>query len=214
MIIIIGAGPAGLAASYFATQPHVVVESENEIGGLCRSFALDGCTFDPGGHAFFTRHQDLLHLFESKLDGGFYCQPRQAFVHSHGRLLPYPFQAHLFGLPQDVVAECLAGLVEAGSLDADRETLAGWILQTFGAGIAKHFMLPYNEKAWAWPLRQVRPDWTQGRIVKPDVKSIIEGALGPRLYGSYGNAQVRYPAKGGFSEIYRPFSPPRGSPAW
>jgi protoporphyrinogen oxidase len=209
MIVIIGAGPAGLAASYFATQPYFVVESEGEIGGLCRSFALGGCTFDLGGHALFTKHQDLLALFERKVDGGLYCQPRQAFVHSHGQLLSYPFQAHLFGLPQEVVVECLVGIAEANSSNINPETLAEWIEGSFGAGISKHFMLPYNEKVWAWPLEHIRSNWTHSRIVKPDVKSIIEGALGPRRYSNFDNAQVRYPNKGGFSEIYRPFSPPR-----
>jgi protoporphyrinogen oxidase len=211
MIVIIGAGPAGLAASHFATQPHVVVESENEIGGLCRSFTLGGCTLDLGGHALFSKHADLLALFEQKVQGGLFAQPRQAFVHSHGRLLPYPFQAHLFGLPQEVVAECLAGLEQAARSQADRAYLAGWIEAAFGSGIAKHFMRPYNEKVWAFPLEDVRSDWAGGRIVKPDVKSIVEGALAPRAYRQFDNAVVRYPNDGGFAAVYRPFTPPVSS---
>src|ERR1700732_3587565 len=115
MIVIIGAGPAGLAASYFADTEHLIIEQEAEIGGLCRSFELADCIFDLGGHAFFTRHADILALFESRVPGGLYAQPRQAFVYSHGRWLHYPFQANLHGLPQPVVADCLEGPIEAAA---------------------------------------------------------------------------------------------------
>src|SRR6266446_4794295 len=99
MIVVIGAGPAGLAASYFATQDCTVIEAEADVGGLCRSFDVGGCTFDLGGHAFFTRHHDILSLVEKTLPGGLYAQPRRAFVYCEGVLVEYPFQANLFGLP-------------------------------------------------------------------------------------------------------------------
>jgi UDP-galactopyranose mutase len=97
VIVIIGAGPAGLGASYFATRNCTVIEAEADLGGLCRSFEVGGCTFDLGGHAFFTRHQDILSLIEKTVPDGLYAQPRQAFVHCDGALLRYPFQANLFG---------------------------------------------------------------------------------------------------------------------
>src|SRR5262249_322027 len=186
-------------------------ELEKEIGGLCRSFTLGGGTFDLGGHAFFTKHTDLLALFEAKVKGGFFAQPRPADVSSHGIWVRYPFQAHLFGLPQDVGDECLARLDEIETLQIDQSNLEGWILAAFGPGIAKHFMRPYNQKVWAWPLEEIRTDWASGRIVKPDVKSITEGATGSRAYTNFENALVRYPNIGGFSSIYRPFAPPAPS---
>jgi protoporphyrinogen oxidase len=60
-------------------------------------------------------------------------------------------------------------------------------------------------------LEEIRTDWASGRIVKPDVKSIVEGATGPRAYSNFENALVRYPNIGGFSSIYRPFAPPAAS---
>jgi UDP-galactopyranose mutase len=68
-------------------------------------------------------------------------------------------------------------------------------------------MRPYNEKVWAYPLDQVRADWVGGRIVKPDVRTIIEGAVAPRSFEDFPNSVVRYPNTGGFAAIYRPFAP-------
>lgn len=54
MNIIIGAGPAGLSAGYFLKdKPFLILEKEEDTGGLCRSFALADTIFDYGGHAFF-----------------------------------------------------------------------------------------------------------------------------------------------------------------
>ena len=48
-IVVLGAGCAGLAAAYELKQKNldaVVYEKNAEYGGLCRSFMIDGFTFD------------------------------------------------------------------------------------------------------------------------------------------------------------------------
>ena len=80
---------------------------------------------------------------------------RSSWVYTSGIYTLYPFQAHTHGLPAEVIKECLLGLIHA---KYERDTtqkpknFAEWILATFGEGIAKHFMLPYNYRAWAIPL--------------------------------------------------------------
>lgn len=209
MIVIIGAGPAGLAAARSARSAHLVVEQDKETGGLCRSFELAGCIFDLGGHAFFSRDRDLLERFEKETPCGVYTQPRKAFVRSHGVWLPYPFQANLFGLPDEVIAECLEGLdVAARNHKPAPETIDTWIEWAFGRGIARHFLRPYNEKVWAWPLDQLRANWADDRIVKPDRDDIVRGARNPRNYDAFPNALVRYPARGGFANFFAHMRPP------
>lgn len=199
MIVIIGAGPAGLAASAaLGGVEHVLIEQADAHGGLCRSFTLSGCTLDLGGHAFFTRDAAIAELVERSA-GGLYAQPRSAWVHSHGTMIPYPFQANLHGLPIGVVRDCLVGLIEAREMP-DPSSLARWIEQ-FGSGICEAFLRPYNEKVWAFPLDRITPEWAGDRIVRPDVNQIVEGALARRDFADFPNAQVRYPARGGYQSI-------------
>lgn len=110
---IIGAGPAGLPDAYHLHRDYLILESQDEIGGLCRSFEMAQTTFDLGGHAFFTKHDYVRKLLFELCGNHIFNQPRGAWVYSHGAYVPYPFQANPFGLPPDVVAECLIGLVEA-----------------------------------------------------------------------------------------------------
>lgn len=207
MIVVIGAGPAGLSAAHHLRSEHLVLEREPEPGGLCASFELGGVVFDLGGHAFFTRHDHVRDLVAGVCPTGLHTQPRRAYVHTHGRFVPYPFQAHLHGLPPDVVRECLLGVFEAAaSADPDPPRhLADWIVRRFGVGIAQRFLLPYNRKLWGFPLDEISPDWTSGadrRVAAPDVAAIVAGALQDVSFTDVPNAQVGYPKAGGFANLY------------
>jgi UDP-galactopyranose mutase len=119
-----------------------VLEAAGEPGGLCRSFELGGTVFDLGGHAFFTKHDHVRDLMNEWCASGLHVQPRQAWVHSHDTFVRYPFQSHLYGLPVDVVQDCLAGLLEAAQRQPDEtppESMSAWIEACFGPGIAKQF---------------------------------------------------------------------------
>lgn len=206
-VVIIGAGPAGLSAAYHLEQDNfLILEADTDPGGLCRSFEFGGTVFDLGGHAFFTRHEEIRDLVRELCPVEIYEQPRQAWVYSHGTYVRYPFQSHLHGLPTDVVRDCLVGLMEvARNGDSPPANLADWISHTFGSGIRDHFLEPYNTKLWAYPLDEIVPTWTAQRIVTPDVAAIITGALETRHNNDYINAQVAYPATGGFSRLYEGF---------
>lgn len=214
--VIVGAGPVGLGVAHTlrGAPAHdcVLLEREAEPAGLCRSFTVGGATFDYGGHAFFTKHPEVDALLTRLAPHDLYRQPRNAWVHSHGTYVPYPFQSNLFGLPVDVVAECLLGATRQAAAPADTPPahLAEWITSSFGDGIARHFLTPYNRKLWAHPLDTVTPHWTGERIVQPDLDDLVHGALARREYRKYPNAHVRYPARGGFSELYRPLAEAAG----
>ncbi|MGV9295831.1 protoporphyrinogen/coproporphyrinogen oxidase [Amycolatopsis sp. NPDC003676] len=206
MIIIVGAGPAGLSTAFHldrTDREFLVLESAAGTGGLCRSFELGGAVFDLGGHAFFTKHEYVRELLDQWCRPGIHQQPRQAWVYSHGTFVRYPFQSHLHGLPSDVVQDCLAGLFEAARRPPSTpQSMLDWIETSFGTGIASHFLRPYNEKVWAHPLSDIATAWTAGRVVTPDAAAIVAGALRPQDFRSFPNATVRYPAAGGFFELF------------
>jgi protoporphyrinogen oxidase len=64
-------------------------------------------------------------------------------------MTPYPFQANTYGLPAEVVKECIVGFVETlqAPTNGAPSNFHDWVVKTFGSGIAKHFMLPYNENS-------------------------------------------------------------------
>ncbi|MDB5958821.1 MAG: UDP-galactopyranose mutase, partial [Massilia sp.] len=82
-----------------------------------------------------------------------------------------------------------------------------FIYKVWGAGIAKHFAIPYNKKLWTVPLDQMETSWLGGRVPLPDLEQIIEGALEPVGKPMGPNARFGYPLKGGFQALINGFLP-------
>jgi UDP-galactopyranose mutase len=207
-VLVAGGGIAGLSAAYHMTllgsRDYVVLEAEDEVGGIARSFQTDdGFTFDYGSHILYTKSNYVAQLYKQLLGDNFVECKRDAWIYSQGRFTRYPFQSNLYGLPLDVVEECLLGFFEALQKDqiqgdADFEM---WVQSTYGAGIARHFMLPYNEKQWKYPLNQMSHHWVGNRVLRPNLKDLIHGALADSDKGFGPNQTFLYPRAGGTGVI-------------
>ncbi len=204
--LIIGGGPAGLAVAHELQGDTLVLEKEEEVGGLCRSVEQDGGFFDIGGHSFHTPHPHVRELVDGVLDGGLFLQQRDARVFSHGTLLPYPFQKSFDAIPDPaVVAECEAGLraVTQAAEGPPPRNFEEFIVQKFGQGIAEHFMLPYNRKLWARDIKKISCEWTAERVAAPKGEQERFDTSGGARKPLQADTRVGYPQDGGFVEIFR-----------
>ena len=199
-VVIIGGGLAGLSAGHHLLDyDPVVFEREQHLGGLCRSFTQDGFTFDCTGHLIHLKNQYTKDLVARILPDAFNAHERLAAIYSKSTQTPYPFQANTFGLPAEVVKECLLGFIEIMKEDPNSgpQNFHDWTLRTFGTGIAKHFMLPYNEKFWKQDLHTITSDWVSWSIPKPKLEEVVNGALGLTNKGMGYNPKFIYPKDGG-----------------
>lgn len=201
-IVILGAGLAGISAAYHLEQKgffdYLLFEKNSDIGGLCGSLEQDGFTFDYTGHLLHINDPYFQQLIASVVGfEHFNTIHRQSFIYSHNRYTDYPYQMHLYGLPTDVIADCIAGYVKRQSRIKNPQNFKTWVLKQFGAGFAKHFFLPYQKKIFAYNLEQITASWTGRFVPNTSLNTIIEGAL-HRLIEPVGyNAQFFYPKRGG-----------------
>ena len=82
-----------------------------------------------------------------------------------------------------------------------------FIYKVWGAGIAKHFAIPYNRKLWAVPLSEMETSWLGGRVPLPNLEEMIDGALSPVAKPMGPNARFGYPLRGGFQSLMDGFLP-------
>jgi protoporphyrinogen oxidase len=213
MIVIVGAGLAGLSTAYHLSGvPYRLFEREQEVGGLCRSYEKDGFTFDYTGHLMHFRQADIKALVERLLAGKLRKHARQSYIYSHRTYTEYPFQVNTFGLPPDVIRECLMGFI--GTLTKPRDpgqsgdrSFKEWILDNLGEGMARHFMVPFNEKLWQVPLDELTSDWVSWLVPKPELKDVINGALGIKDKAFGYNPSFLYPATDGIRVLPQSFLP-------
>lgn len=319
-VLVIGAGPTGLSATYHLGPEALLIERNDTVGGWCRSIVDSGFTFDFAGHIMFSNDLYVHEMYEKLLGDNVHWQDREAWIFSKGVYTRYPFQGCLYGLPPEVITECIVGAIEAryGSLSnaagsspggsnghapaehhrdhhgklngqshgngaqlTKRDGRAGtlrdrdaacqlgdvkdccgdgvmeaevplteparhgngtlhsnghahakrqvngdgqahnmgqvtssgpknfeeFIHQVWGAGIAKHFAIPYNRKLWAVPLSEMETSWLGGRVPMPDIKEMIQYSLTPSSRPMGPNARFGYPLRGGFQALMNGFLP-------
>jgi protoporphyrinogen oxidase len=211
MILIVGAGLAGLSTAFHLNGvPYRLFEKEQEVGGLCRSYQLDGFTFDITGHLLHFRQAEIRALVEGLLAGRLQQHIRRSYIYSHQTYTEYPFQVNTFGLPPEVVRECLLGFIATltappSTRPPEERSFKDWILENLGAGMAKHFMVPFNEKLWQISLEDLTSDWVSWLVPKPDLKDVVNGALGIKDKAFGYNPSFLYPAQGGIEVLPKAF---------
>jgi UDP-galactopyranose mutase len=207
-IVIIGAGPTGLGAGYrlqeLGYDDWVILEANDYVGGLATSFTDDrGFTYDVGGHVMFSHYQYYDDLVD-KLMGGDYTElQREAWVWMENRFIPYPFQNNIRDLDPKTVFECVNGLIQAQRENRPYENFREWVDAVFGAGIAEHFMIPYNFKVWATPAELMNYVWIGERVSVVDVENVLRNVILGEDQVSWGpNNTFRYPLRGGTGFLY------------
>ena len=213
-IIILGAGLTGLSVAWHLQKKGIdcqVFEKEDEVGGLCRSRKVGDFIFDCDGHLLHFRQRYTFKLVRELLGQNLSKHQRNAFVYSHDKYIPYPFQTNLHSLPPRVVNECVEGLVQAvksANPPKNKKDLSflEWMNQVFGKGISRHFMIPYNTKFWTLPPAELTCEWLDGFIPVPSLKEIADGAIGKNRKQFGYNAYFWYPKNGGIKELPLAFS--------
>lgn len=208
--LIIGSGPTGLGAAHrlkeLGITDFLVLEKENKIGGLATSFVDEkGFTWDVGGHVQFSHYQYFDDLMIKALGAeGWLEHERESWVWMNNRFVPYPFQNNIRHLPKDVMWDCLQGIIQAHTdKGGSPEHFADWIRTTFGEGIARHFMLPYNFKVWAYPPEQMSYEWIGERVAVTDLERVSRNIIFEQDDVSWGpNNTFRFPLKGGTGAIW------------
>jgi len=213
-VVIIGAGPTGLGASYRLRELGYtnwkIYEKNTYLGGHASSH-LDnnGFVWDEGGHVIFS-HYKYFDEFIGKLLGKDYLEHmRESWIRMMGVWIPYPFQNNIRYLPKEAQLKCIIGLIEAQNKGVRKAlNFEEWIIETFGEGIAEYFMFPYNFKVWATPLNLMDKSWLAERVSVVNIKRIIENLIHERDDVSWGpNNKFKFPLYGGTGEIYRRLEP-------
>jgi protoporphyrinogen oxidase len=215
-IVIIGAGPTGLAAGYRLREigytNFLMLESRDKVGGLASSErSPNGFTYDIGGHVLFSHYEYFDKLFDTLLGDEYQLLLRESWVWMCNRFLPYPFQNNIKYLPKEVVYECLLGVIEAQKQPLDLARFANFeelIYGVFGKGIAKYFMMPYNFKVWAHPPKMMNKEWIGERVSVVDIPRVLGNVVLDRDDAGWGpNSTFKYPRHGGTGGLFERMQP-------
>lgn len=146
-VVVLGAGPAGLAAALRAARSGAsvtLVESGDRVGGLCRTFESDGCRYDMGGHIPFFRSRERVDWAEQVMGDDLIWVDRPVARVEDGRVVPGRYIDQLPAHAHDTVPR--------------NGTAAGELGATMGAAFRDRVVRQYMEKVDGWPLEVIAAD--------------------------------------------------------
>ncbi|MBL7490457.1 NAD(P)/FAD-dependent oxidoreductase [Frankia sp. AgB1.9] len=186
-VVVIGAGPAGLTASYELHRygiPSTILEADTQVGGISRTVERDGWRFDIGGHRFFSKVQrveDFWHEILPQED--FLLRPRKSRIFYQGKYYDYPIKAvnALQNLGPQEAAICIASYLRARiSPPKDQSDYESWLVARFGWRLYRTFFKTYTEKVWGVPVSEMPADWAAQRIKSLNLGNAILNAVKPK----------------------------------
>ncbi len=183
-VFIIGAGPAGLTASYLLTKEGVsttVIEADPVyVGGISRTANYKEFLFDIGGHRFFSKSTEVVDLWKEILPQDFIERPRLSRIYYNGRYFSYPLKAFeaFRNLGPIESALCMLSYGWARVFPhKETKTFHQWVSNQFGERLFSIFFKTYTEKVWGMSCDEISADWAAQRIKGLSLSSALIAAL-------------------------------------
>lgn len=210
--LILGGGPSGLALASRLKQlgetSFLILEKEKDVGGLCRSIAIDGSPMDiGGGHFLDSRNNKVLDfVFGFLPEDEWRIFNRISKIRTSKFEIDYPYEANIWQLSIEDQLEHLISIVQAGCNTGKPQPkqFSEWITWKLGNIIADYYMLPYNSKIFSdVRLNELGTYWL---YKLPDVsfKETLRSCLSKKPYGNIpAHAKFLYPKRFGYGEPFR-----------
>lgn len=216
-VAVIGAGLAGLSCAYeLAKAGHTVtiVEKENAVGGLGRSWQKNGYWLDYGPHRFHSRNKELIeHLYEV-MDNEVVTRDRLSRIYMQGKFFNYPLKLSnvLTALPKGIMARAMWDYMWVRMRQWVKpipdSNFENWVTKRFGKTLYEIFFGTYTSKAWKMPCTEISADWASQRISQANLWHTIKTTVFPPKEGEVRSlvSEFWYPAHGGIGTICRKYA--------
>ena len=208
--LILGAGPAGLAFANRLLQNGIddflVIEKEDEAGGLCRSKDTGGAPLDiGGGHFLDVRNPKVLDfLFPFMSEELWDKYDRDSRIVINGNTINSPIEANIWQMSLEDQVQYLKSIAVAGcNLGKEMpEKFVDWIYWKLGDKIAEDYMIPYNQKMFGEELDELGTYWLD-KLPSVSFEETLISCLERKAYGTQpGHAQFYYPKEYGYGELW------------
>ena len=185
---ILGAGVSGLSlASFLKNKNFLIFESENEVGGYCKSTIRGDYVWDYAGHFFHFRYPEIKNYLLELIESEVIEVNKKSDIYYKGNLIDFPFQDNIQQLSAAEYIECLEDFNNKKSV-TQSVNFKEFVISNLGKAICDKFIIPYNEKLYACDLSKLDFD-TMGRF--------FPNKVGQKSY----NDTFIYPEKGCFEFI-------------
>ena len=140
----------------------VIIEREEVLGGLARSWNYEGFTFDIGPHRFHTENPNVGKFVDDVLKGDSTWFPRVSEVYFRGDYYSWPLKPqNLSQLPPALALKSGLDLAANSFRTYEMDSFESYVLRQYGPTLYEHFFRGYSEKFLGLHPRETHPDWAK-----------------------------------------------------
>lgn len=185
-VVIIGAGPAGLTATYELLKHDgfevVLLEETNMVGGISRTVNYKGNRMDMGGHRFFSKAPEVNAWWDEMLP-----------MMKRNRLSRIFFNQKFFDYPITLKVKTLKNLgfgttvvigfsyLKSAIFKRKEESLEDFYINRFGKKLYSLFFENYTENLWGRHPREISPEWGAQRVKGLSITTILKDIFGKKF---------------------------------
>ena len=209
--LILGGGPCGLTIANRLYQggerSFLLLEKEDECGGLCRSQMVDGSEIDIGGGHFLDVRRPVVNefLFRFMPEDEWDVFNRDSRIALPSCEVHHPLEANIWEMPPEEQRRFLTSIAKAGcNMGKEMPVMfTDWITWKLGEVIAREYMLPYNRKMFGRELDQLGTYWLE-KLPNVSFEETKRSCEEHKAFGTQpGHAQFYYPKAYGYGELWR-----------
>lgn len=209
-IVILGAGPAGLAAGAelaLAGKKITIIEQQDHVGGNATSFNFGGINVDYGSHRLHpAANREVLDKIRNLLGDDLLTRPRHGRIRLMGRWIHFPLRPIDLLLRMHprfaigVLFDMLSKIFKSKSRNQENETFATILKKGLGNTICKEFYFPYAKKIWGLDPAELSPIQARKRVSAGSIGKMIKRLL-PGGSGGANTKGIFYYPRYGFGQI-------------
>ncbi len=180
-IHILGGGPAGLTAGYYAKKKELsflIFEAGKQVGGNCRTLQLYDFRFDTGAHRFHDKDPDVTKEVLDLLGDDLLRVDAPSAIFYQDKF--YRFPLNLSDLVEKMQIKTLLKIASDKLHSGHKRQSNNFkelALRCYGKTLAERFLLNYSEKLWGLPTHRLSTAISGNRLKGLDLRSFLRSTL-------------------------------------
>ncbi|MCK5213793.1 MAG: FAD-dependent oxidoreductase [Candidatus Omnitrophica bacterium] len=169
-IVVVGAGITGCVIAYKlsrAGKKVILIEKENEVGGLARTFRYGDYTFDIGPHRFYIGNKEIFSFLREILKEDYEIIQRNSSVFFLGKYHTWPLNPWImFNLPISILFKSFYELLVVLPRKRNKkiEHFKDYIMKYYGPTLYNTFFRSYTQKFLKLYPEETHSNWAQEAI--------------------------------------------------